>query len=198
MKKHFIRLGLGLLLAGMALTSTGCQAKRSISQPPQLAMAEEQPTQNNCRLSENTNVQRAVGEAKMDLANDQCRPFFDTYLEGLMTIAAGNPSLTYKKDFSDLLVWASEQGIITTLQAKDYYNRYFSITFMSLPSEYNVCSECNAKDSIEQNLITELQQKEQGMKASCGDTTSYFEARNQHESVLLFLDAACEACKIDG
>ena len=33
-------------------------------------------------------------------------------------------------------------------QSRDYYNRYFNSTFMSLPDDYNICSAAAKKDGL--------------------------------------------------
>jgi hypothetical protein len=197
MKKQVKNTALAITLGFIAITSAGCQAQKNVAAPLHHFEVEENISAiADCSLTEKSSLSRAVIEAKTDLTNEQCHPSFDRYFDNLLTIAAGNPSPAYKKDFSDFLVWTANQGILTMQQAKEFYSSYFSLTFTSLPDEYNVCSQCSdkTKNAIEENLCLELEHKKQGMSDSCGDKTSYYEARSQHENVLLFLDATCSAC----
>ncbi len=190
--KHTL-LGIGLL--GISVLSVGCQGqKTTLTQYP--AMTEPQPviSRNNCTLDEKNRFGHALIEVRKDLGNDSCYPAFDHYLTELIGIAGGDSDLLRRKDFSEFLVWSAEQGIINKKQAKDIYNRYFTSSFVSLPDEYNVCSQCRNQVQIENAMYQELVKKKEGMATACNDQKSYDEARSHYDSLLLFLDATCTAC----
>ena len=151
----------------------------------------------SCTLPSGVNLAEALGHSKKDLAHLECEVLFDSYYEGLIEVAKRDPAMANKRKFSDFLEWANTEGIIDKIQARNYYNRYFNTTFMSLPDEYNVCSSCserNQKD-LEFRLEEELGQKEEGLLRACQDKNTYYLAADQYNSVMLLLDATCTACR---
>jgi hypothetical protein len=143
------------------------------------------------------NLEEALDHSKKDLAHLECEILFDSYFEGLIEVAKRDPAMANKRKFSNFLEWANTEGIIDKIQARNYYNRYFNTTFMSLPDEYNVCSSCserNQKD-LEFRLEEELGQKEEGLLRACQDKNTYYLAADQYNSIMLLLDATCTACR---
>lgn len=194
-RKHLKNIILTTGLLSMSMLSVGCQAQKSIL-PSYPTMNEPQPifSRSNCVLEESTRFRQALYEAKKDLNDEACYPSFNQYLDGLLNIASGDPDLLRRKDFSEFLVWSTEKGIISKMQAKEYYNSYFTSSFMSLPDEYNVCSQCRNQEQMEHDMYQELLKKKDGMANACSDKKSYNEARSHYDSLLLFLDATCTAC----
>lgn len=151
----------------------------------------------SCTLPSGVNLEEALDHSKKDLAHLECEILFDSYYEGLIGVAKRDPAMANKRKFSDFLEWANTEGIIDKIQARNYYNRYFNTTFMSLPDEYNVCSSCserNQKD-LEIRLEEELGQKEEGLLRACQDKNTYYLAADQYNAVMLLLDATCTACR---
>ncbi len=150
-----------------------------------------------CKMPSGVDLAEAITHSKNDLENLECDLFFDVYYEGLIEIAKQDPDKTNKRRFSDFLEWANDQGIINKLQARDYYNRYFNTTFMSLPDDYNVCSSCSEKKQkdLEFELEKELGQKEAGLLRACQDKNAYYLASDQYNSIMMLLDATCTACR---
>ncbi len=180
-------------LLSISLLAIGCQAKKSIT-TPYYSSPEPQSAFSSCILEENTRFGLALSEAKKDLGNEACYPSFNKYLNSLLNIAAGDPDPLRRKNFSEFLVWSTKKGIISKVQAKEYYNSYFTSTFMSLPNDYNVCSQCRNQEQMEHDMYQELLKKKDGMANACSDKKSYNEARSHYDSLLLFLDATCTAC----
>ena len=116
---------------------------------------------------------------------------------GLIEVAKRDPDIQNRRKFSTFLEWANDEGIIDKIQARNYYNRYFNTTFMSLPDDYNVCSSCSEKSQrdLEIQLEAELGQKEEGLLKACQDKDAYYIAMDQYDSILLLLDATCTACR---
>jgi len=137
----------------------------------------------------------AIGRAKADLSSRSCHTAFDDYFQRLVEVAAGYPDLENKKRFSNFLLWARSEGILNMIQAKEYYNRYFNDTFMSLPDEYNVCASCFRKNEIGLAMEQELRQKDRGLLKACGDKKSYYRANEHYNNLLVVLDATCLACE---
>ncbi len=151
----------------------------------------------SCTLPSGVNLDEALAHSREDLQHLECEVMFDDYYERLIEVAKRDPGLTNKRKFSDFLEWANSTGIIDKIQARDYYNRYFNTTFMSLPDDYNVCSSCSER---KQNTLTlrmeeELGQKEAGLLRACQDKNAYYLAADQYNSIMLLLDATCTACR---
>ena len=161
------------------------------------ACANQRQISPSCTLPSGVNLDEALVHSRKDLDHLECEVMFDGYYERLIEVAKRDPDPTNKRKFSDFLEWANSEGIIDKIQARDYYNRYFNTTFMSLPDDYNVCSSCSEK---KQNTLTlrmeeELGQKEAGLLRACQDKDAYYLAADQYNSVMLLLDATCTACR---
>jgi hypothetical protein len=151
----------------------------------------------SCTLPSGVSLEQALTHSKEDLGRLECETMFDGYYMKLIEIAERDPDILNKRKFSDFLQWANEQGVIDKIQARNYYNRYFNTTFMSLPDDFNVCSSCSEKTQkdLEGQLEEELGQKEEGLLKACQDKEAYYRAADQYNSVMLLLDATCTACR---
>lgn len=150
-----------------------------------------------CTLPAGVNLEEALVHSREDLGHLECEVLFDGYYERLIEVAKRDPDLSNKRKFSDFLEWANNEGIIDKIQARNYYNRYFNTTFMSLPDEYNVCSSCSEKNQndLATQLERELGQKEEGLLRACQDKDAYYMAADQYNSIMLLLEATCTACR---
>ncbi len=150
-----------------------------------------------CTLPSGVNLEEALVHSREDLGHLECEVLFDSYYERLIEVTKRDPDMANKRKFSDFLEWANDEGIIDKIQARNYYNRYFNTTFMSLPDEYNVCSSCSEKNQkdLEIRLEEELGQKEEGLLRACQDKNAYYIAADQYNSIMLLLDATCTACR---
>ena len=151
----------------------------------------------SCTLPSGVNLDESLEHSRNDLGHLDCEVLFDSYYERLIEVAQRDPAVANKRKFSDFLQWGNTEGIIDKIQARNYYNRYFNTTFMSLHDEYNVCSSCserNQKD-LEFQLEEELGQKEEGLLRACQDKNAYYVAADQYNSIMLLLDATCTACR---
>ena len=151
----------------------------------------------SCTLPSGVNLEEALDHSRADLGRLECEQMFDGYYDRLLDVAKRDPDIENRRRFSEFLVWANEQGIIDKIQARNYYNRYFNTTFMSLPDDFNVCSSCpdTARRDLEVELQKELTQKEEGLLRACQDKQAYYAASDQYNSILLLLDATCTACQ---
>lgn len=150
-----------------------------------------------CTLPSGVNLEEALAHSREDLDRLECEQMFDNYYERLIDVAKRDPDIENRRRFSDFLMWANDEGIIDKIQARNYYNRYFNTTFMSLQDDFNVCSSCSedAKRDLELELQKELGQKEVGLLRACRDKQAYYAAADQYNSILLLLDATCTACR---
>lgn len=152
---------------------------------------------NACPMPEGHQLESAFAEVKDSLTEErrQCAPYFDAYLQRLLTIAEGDPGPDNKRHFSEFLVWASAEGIISKRQAQELYNRYFNIKFVSLKGDYNNCSQtCPRRASVLADMAQELSDKEQGLLKVSADTQSFYRADRLLKETELVLEATCTAC----
>jgi hypothetical protein len=161
------------------------------------ACAKNQYLTPSCTLPSGVNLEEALAHSREDLTSLECEQMFDGYYGRLLDVAKRDPDIENRRRFSEFLMWANDEGIIDKIQARDYYNRYFNTTFMSLPDDFNVCSTCSddAQKKLEIDLQKELGQKEEGLLRACRDKPAYYAAADQYNSILLLLDATCTACR---
>ena len=149
-----------------------------------------------CLLPGSKNVESAFSQARQDLSRAECQYRFDAYFQRLMEIAEGDPDTGHARRFSDFLLWANSQDIINKRTAKDYYNRYFSHKFVSLPDTYSNCGyTCRVRDEVAANMRDELRDKDQGLLRVTGDREKYARANDLYQSLQLLIEATCTACE---
>ncbi len=150
-----------------------------------------------CPMPEGHNLDSAFAEVRESLneKRQQCAPYFDAYLQHLLATAEGDPGPDNKRRFSEFLVWASAEGIISKRQAQNLYNRYFNVKFVSLKSDYNNCSHaCPMRATMMSDMAQELSDKEQGLLKVSADTQSFYRADQLMKEAELVLEATCTAC----
>ena len=160
-----------------------------------LAACSSNPTQKTaCSLPEGPNLERAISAARFDLETG-CENEFDAYFQRLLTIAEGDPKKENKASFSDFLLWANDAGLLSKRQARETYNRYFGIKYVSLISDYSVCAQtCPQQPEVMREMNRELGDKEQGLLKISADRLNYTRASNLYQETELVLEATCEAC----
>jgi hypothetical protein len=125
-----------------------------------------------------------------------CAVHFERFYDDLLTIAEGDPKPENKRIFSDFLLWSKDEGLISQRQAKEYYNRYFNVKFVSLESDYNNCTHtCPRRDRVMRNMERELSDKERGLLRVSTDNAAYYRADELYQEVELVLEATCTACE---
>ena len=148
----------------------------------------------DCVGPQSKNLASAIDAAQTSLING-CHAHFDRYYDELLGVAEGDPKPENKRAFSEFLVWSSDQGLLSTRQAQDYYNRYFNVKFMSLKGDYNNCSHtCPNKQKVLFNMERELSDKERGLLRVSLDSDGYYRADQLFQEVELVLEATCTAC----
>jgi hypothetical protein len=141
------------------------------------------------------NLDAAVNQVKNALEYQGCEAHFDRFYDDLLRIAEGDPRPENKRLFSEFLVWSADEGLLSQRQAKDYYNRYFNVKFMSLEGDYNNCSHtCPRRDRIMLDMERELSDKERGLLRVSLDQDAYYRADELYQEVELVLEATCTAC----
>jgi hypothetical protein len=147
-----------------------------------------------CSLPEGPNLERAISAARFDLETG-CEHEFDAYFQRLLAIAEGDPKKENKASFSDFLLWANDAGLLSKLQAREMYNRYFGVKYVTLISDYSVCQQtCPQQSDVMRAMNRELADKEQGLLKISADRMNYTRASNLYQETELVLEATCEAC----
>jgi hypothetical protein len=141
-------------------------------------------------------LERALSAARADL-DAGCQHAFDAYFQQLLVIAEGDPKKDNKVSFSEFLLWANDSGLLSKRQAQEIYSRYFGIKYVSLVSDYSVCSQtCPKRSDVMRNMRAELSDKEQGLLKVSADRVNYTRASNLYQETELVLQATCEACGV--
>lgn len=152
----------------------------------------------DCTLSEIRDLDAAIYSAQGRLQNG-CVAYFDTYMDQLLEVAAGDPEPENKQAFSDFLVWASESGLLSKRQAQETWNRYFNVKFVSLRGDYNNCAQtCPVRARVMKDMEQELADKERGMLQASLDRQGYYRADRLLSETELVLEATCRACEAGG
>lgn len=177
-KTSLLTVGLaGAVLAGVL---AGCN-----SNPPKAA---------SCTPPPGPNLEQAVAKARFDLETG-CEKQFDRYFERLLSIAEGDPKKENKAVFSDFLVWANDKGLLSKRQARETYTRYFGVKYVSLISDYSVCSQtCPRQRDVMRDMTAELKDKERGLLKVSADRVEYYRANRLYQEAELVLQATCTAC----
>ena len=147
-----------------------------------------------CGGPQSKNLNAAIIDVQHSL-NAGCSAHFDRYYDDLLNIAEGDPKPENKRLFSEFLVWASDEGLLSQRQARNNYNRYFNVKFVSLQSDYNNCSHtCPRRDTVMHNMERELSDKERGLLKVSQDSAGYYRADELYSEIELVLEATCTAC----
>lgn len=182
-----------LISMATLMTLSGCASMQS-----SVTQSEASKVENaiSCEVPATKSVDLAFNASRHTLSNFSCVSTFDQHFDQLLNIAEGDPSLHNKRLFSDFLNWSSDNGLISTQQAKERFSEYFSRTFVALPNRHNNCSSsCLLISKIERNMKAELRKKQRGMQAILGDAQAYGQAHTDYENTLLMLEATCYACE---
>ena len=141
-----------------------------------------------CVGPQSKNLVTAIDQAQLSLING-CHAHFDRYYDELLDVAEGDPKPDNKRAFSEFLVWSSDNGLLSTRQAQDYYNRYFNVK-----GDYNNCSHtCPNKQKVLFDMERELIEKERGLLRVSLDNEGYYRADQLYQEVELVLEATCTA-----
>ena len=159
-----------------------------------LILASCASTAPTCAGPQSKNLSTAIAAAQSSLMGG-CHAHFDRYYDDLLSIAEGDPKPENKRVFSEFLVWSSDKGLLSNRQAKEYYNRYFNVKFMSMKGDYNNCSHtCPNKQRVLFDMERELSDKERGLLRVSEDRDGYYRADRLYQEVELVLEATCTAC----
>lgn len=168
-----------LFVLSLALLTTGCATTQTVDQ---------------CQINIKAPLRAAMNVVE-DRLTDGCGLHYETYIADLIDIATDNPDADNKKAFSEFLVALSDRGIISKRQAKNLYNRYFNVKFISLDGDYSTCSQvCPVKDKVLLDMRKELLEKETGLLKASSDKTGYYRADLLLKEAEIVLEATCQAC----
>ena len=159
-----------------------------------LALTSCASTAPTCGGPQTKNLSSAIASVQASLMNG-CQAHFERYYDDLLTIAEGDPRPENKREFSEFLVWANDNGLLSNRQAENYYNRYFNVKFMAMKGDYNNCSNtCPNKQRVLLNMEHELSDKERGLMKISRDADAYYRADKLFQEIELVLEATCTAC----
>lgn len=151
-------------------------------------------TAGHCSAPLNRDLDTAFMEVEQRLSSG-CEYHFDRYFQQLLSTAEDNPDAENKSRFSDHLLRANEMGVISQRQAKELYNRYFNVKFVSLTGDYNTCAQtCPVRSEVMANMQNELRDKQVGLLKASADKTGYYRADHLLKEAQLVLEATCRAC----
>lgn len=170
-----------ILTAGLlALAAGGCN-----SNPPKTPL---------CNLPTGNDLDAAISQARLDLRTG-CAARYEDYFGTLLQIGAENPHADNRRHFSGFLEWSVDQGLLGKRQAQERYNRYFNVKYVTLMSDYSVCSEtCPKRSGVLSAMQQERQDKELGLLKISLDRPSYQRADRLYHETELVLEATCAAC----
>lgn len=175
-------LSKSMLSTVLAVLSSGLLLSSCATSPPP------------CGSPQTKNLSAAISDVQNSLSAG-CAASFDRFYDDLLNIAEGDPKPENKRAFSEFLVWASDEGLLSQRQARDNYNRYFNVKFVSLQSDYNNCSHtCPIRQRVMLDMQRELSDKERGLLKVSKDSASYYRADELYQEVELVLEATCTAC----
>jgi len=181
----FIKKSIFIMVVSFIAMGLGCVEKKV------------SPVVDTCPIPSGHLIDNAFETAKSTLSNPECRYKFETVFTALLNICEGAPDMKNKELFSGFFVWAKDQGIISKMQAKKYYTRYFSNRFVSLPGDYQTCSHCPRIKTVFAECWDEIENKEQGLLKICGDKATYAKAYDDLQKIELILEATCSACSAE-
>ena len=144
--------------------------------------------EDTCTVPSHKKLPVAFSKAKTELSNRNCHYQFDAMHKKLLSIAENDPSTENGNHFLSFYRWSVDQGIISSKQGKEYYNRYFKSTFGNvLSNDRNVCSISSTKDPLLKQLRRELIDKQTGLQVIMQDREAYFEAQRIHNELVFLI-----------
>jgi hypothetical protein len=181
MKKTTILLSVLFL----SVFATGC---KSTSTP--------KVTKSVCELPQSKKVDEAFSTAQSSLSNRQCWGRFDAQFNALLNIAKGDPSKEHKAKFATFLKWSESTGIISKVQLKKKYTRYFLPQFASLPKNQSNCKTGQNIEVLTRAMDKEMLDKKRGILDALGQADVYNQTKSNRDTILLVVAAAGVACKV--
>jgi hypothetical protein len=175
-----------LVIAGLIAISltTGCATQNAV--PVDIT--------EGCDSVNSKQIDAAFSEAKANLSRAECAPYFEANFTALKAVAKGNPGEENKARFAQWLSWSNKQGVITVKQSKALYTRYFHSTFVSLPSQGNLCSHLANGDPVK-DMTRELSDKREGYNDIVNDSQGYNAVHQEYDDMKLMLDSVAMACQ---
>lgn len=155
----------------------------------------QQSADANCSKLTHKKLQTAINQAQDALSNRSCHYQFDTLHQQLLNIAENDPAQENGSLFLKFYKWNVSEGVISTKQGKEFYNRYFKPSFGNvLSNDRNVCSLGANKEELVKNLGRELTYKKTGLQDIMQNRDAYFEAQRIHNELLFLIETTLMAC----
>lgn len=148
-----------------------------------------------CSMPDTRSLDAAIAHTQAQLAQG-CEASFDAYFDSLLAIAEGDPQADNKRRFSEFLTWSADTGVLSRRQARERYNRYFNVKFVSLLGDYNNCAyTCPRQDALMEAMSVELGDKERGLLRVSEDQSGFYQADRLMKQTELVITATCQACE---
>lgn len=178
---------LWLALISLAVLGTGCASTDSRTAGP------------SCDLTSSHQLEPAFNSVRSWLQRG-CSTRMATYMSQLMEIATDDPGPDNRRRFSEFLESLSGEGLISQMEARLWYNRYFNVKFMAIRDNYNTCSAiCTLSDSAQERVMKAMEQellnKEQGLMKVSDDPQAYYRADRLYREAGRVIHATCKACQ---
>lgn len=171
MKSRVLLIGIFMLLG------TGCVTKKPVvvSTPPI----------DICPMPSGYRLESAIATAEQTL--NTCPGKLDQVFAKLIEIAKHSPDRENGIPLQELLKRLVKKNKISETYAKNLYQKYFSIKFVSVPSikTYSLAGEVG---SIKKQMKKELALKRIGMVECSDDKVSYERAEAEYTRVIGFLE----------
>jgi len=148
-----------------------------------------------CTLPNHKQLQVAINKTQAELSKRSCHYQFEDMHQQLLDIAKNDPDHNNGKKLLLFYKWSVNQGVISSRQGKEFYNRYFKATFGNvLPNDRNVCSIASIKDKLIIDLGHELQNKKIGLQLIMQNRDEFFEAQRIHNELVFLIETTLMAC----
>lgn len=148
----------------------------------------------SCIAPSGKRVDVAFSTAQSTLGNEQCWVYFDKYFENLIDIAAGDPGPHNLQRFSDYISWSFERGIVSRMESKALYSRYFSAKFVALPADRSSCVVSKEFGRIQTELDAELRDKYKGLTQVAATPADFARAQREKRALEDIFEALRVAC----
>lgn len=154
-------------------------------------------TTSNCQIASSNKVEMAFSEAQASLSNRECWMGFDSQFTSLLNIAKGDPNKEHQRKFAEFLRWSESSGIISKMQLREKYTRFFTPYFTTLPKNQSNCKAGQNLEALTRAMDKEMLDKKRGILEAMANADMYNKAKRDRDAILLVVAAAGEACQVN-
>ncbi len=148
-----------------------------------------------CAVPDHKQLSVALQGAQATLSERSCHYAFERIHQSLLDIGRQDPGKANKERFLNFYQWSVDQGILSSRQGKEYYNRYFTSGYgHMLPNDRNLCSLAGGQEQLIKRLDDELVLKKTGLQDILQDRDAYFDAQRTHNDLVFLLETTLLSC----